>query len=140
MMVAGPRVTSAMARDGFLPRALTGDDIRPTAAVVLQGALAIAMLLTSSFEALMAGIGVACTASSALCALALLRVARERPRDVAPVARVTAVVFLVASSAEVLIALWLVPRALLWLAGLGVLTIVGYRRAAGVTPRQARPG
>ncbi len=88
MMLTGPCVTAVMARDGFLPRWLAGDGVSPKAsAVMLQGGLALVLLMTSSFEKLMAGMGVVLTACSALCALALLRVARRRQADVAPTAR-----------------------------------------------------
>ena len=130
MMLTGPAVSSAMASDGFLPRWLAGDGVHPKAsAVVLQGGLALVLLWTSSFDKLIAGMGVVLTASSALCALALLRVARRRESGVAPIARIAAAVFLVAASAEVVMAIWIFPRALVWLAGLGILTAFGYRRA-----------
>jgi APA family basic amino acid/polyamine antiporter len=131
MMLAGPSVTSAMADDGFLPRWLGTNGVDPkAAAVLLQGGLALVLLLTSSFEKLMAGMGVVLTASSALCALALLRVARREASVPAP-ARLAALVYLVAASAEVVMAVWIFPRALVWLAGLAVVTVLGYRRASG---------
>jgi APA family basic amino acid/polyamine antiporter len=132
MMLTGPSVTSAMAHDGFLPRWLAVSRVRPNASpVLLQGGLAVALLLTSSFEKLIAGMGVVLTASSALCALALLRVARRRPGAVATSARIAASLYLAAASAEVAMAIWIFPRALLWLLGLAVVTVLGYRRAPG---------
>ena len=125
MMLAGPSVTSAMANDGFLPRWLAGNGVHPRRnAVLLQGGLAVVLLLTSSFEKLMAGMGVLLTASSALCALALLRVARRPASGVAVTARIAATIFLVAASAEVVMAIWIFPRTLVWLAGVAVLTAV----------------
>ena len=139
MMLTGPSVTSVMARDGFLPRWLAGDGAQPKASAAwLQGGLALVLLLTSSFDKLMAGMGVVLTASSSLCALALLRVARRHPGRVAATARVAAVVYFVVSSAEVGMALWIFPRALAWLAGLAVLTALGYRRAIGARVARER--
>ena len=140
MMMTGPSVTSVMARDGFLPRWLAGDGSQPKAsAALLQSGLALALLLTSSFEKLMAGMGVVLTASSALCALALLRVARRQPGRVATTARIAALVYFVVSGAAVVMALWIFPRALAWLAGLAVLTALGYRRAMGSRLARERP-
>ncbi len=139
MMLTGPCVTSVMARDGFLPRWLAGDGVSPKAsAVMLQGGLALVLLLTSSFEKLMAGMGVVLTACSALCALSLLLVARRRQAQVAPTARVAAAIYLVVSSAEVVMSIWIFPRALLWLAGLAILTVLGYQRAPGGGSRRIR--
>lgn len=137
MMLTGPRVTSAMARDGFLPTSLAGSDTHPRATtVLLQGGLALILLLTSSFERLMAGVGVALTASSALCALALLRMPKTDVRAFsARGARTAALVYFVGASAEVVMALWLFPQALLWLAGLAALTLAGYRRAVTIKAR-----
>jgi APA family basic amino acid/polyamine antiporter len=138
MMLTGPRVTGAMARDGFLPRWLAGSDVHPRAtAVLLQGGLALVLLLTSSFEKLMAGVGVALTASSALCALAFLRSPRpDVPSLAAWTARAAALVYFVGASAEVVMALWLFPQAVLWLATLSVLTLAGYRGAIAVKARR----
>jgi len=137
MMLTGPRVTSAMARDGFLPTSLAGSDTHPRATtVLLQGGLALILLLTSSFERLMAGVGVALTASSALCALALLRMPKADLRALSAWgARTGALVYLIGASAEVVMALWLPFVIYRVLAGLAVLTVGGYRRAVAVKAR-----
>jgi APA family basic amino acid/polyamine antiporter len=80
MVFAGPRVYAAMAHDGFLPRALSGRDGRPTrAAIALQGGLALVVLLTHSLQDMLMGLGAILTVFSALTACALLRARSTRP-------------------------------------------------------------
>lgn len=58
MMLVGPRVYAAMARDGFLPRALAGTEGKPpVGAVVLQGTLALCLLLISDVATVLGGVG-----------------------------------------------------------------------------------
>lgn len=58
MMLVGPRVYAAMARDGFLPSALAGAEGKPpVGAVVLQGALAMVLLLWSDVASVLSGVG-----------------------------------------------------------------------------------
>src|SRR6185503_3805275 len=50
MTMIGPRVYAAMARDGYLPAAFAGKDGRPPLwSVLLQGAIAMAVAMTTSF-------------------------------------------------------------------------------------------
>lgn len=58
MMLVGPRVYAAMARDGFLPRQLAGAEGKPpVGAVVLQGAIALALLMISDVATVLGGVG-----------------------------------------------------------------------------------
>jgi APA family basic amino acid/polyamine antiporter len=58
MMLVGPRVYAAMARDGFLPAALAGREGKPpVGAVVLQGAIALLMLLWSDVATVLGTVG-----------------------------------------------------------------------------------
>jgi amino acid transporter len=58
MMLVGPRGYSAMARDGFLPAVLAGNEGQPpVGAVVLQGALAMLLLLWSDVASVLSGVG-----------------------------------------------------------------------------------
>jgi APA family basic amino acid/polyamine antiporter len=58
MMLVGPRVYAAMARDGFLPAVLAGNEGQPpVGAVVLQGALAMLLLLWSDVASVLSGVG-----------------------------------------------------------------------------------
>lgn len=58
MMLVGPRVYAAMARDGFLPRQLAGTEGRPpVGAVILQGAIALGLLVISDVATVLGGVG-----------------------------------------------------------------------------------
>ncbi len=74
MTMAGPRVAAAMAAEGFLPRALAGREGRPPVwSVLLQSSLALVLLATNSFEALLRSVGVLLTLVSALTVALVLR-------------------------------------------------------------------
>jgi APA family basic amino acid/polyamine antiporter len=84
MVFVGPRVYAAMAEDGFLPRVLRADGAGPPpAAVVLQGALALAILFTHPLQEMARNLGAVLVVSPALTAAALFRLPRARP-DLAP--------------------------------------------------------
>lgn len=65
LLMAGPRVAARMAADGVLPRWLAPRGTAPTAAVLLQGALALAVARWSTLASLLAGIGFVLGLSSA---------------------------------------------------------------------------
>ncbi|MCY3003733.1 MAG: hypothetical protein NTV21_18205 [Planctomycetota bacterium] len=70
---------SSMASDGRFPSSFEAQSgVTPTRATLLQGALALVMLLTHSFDLLVENVGAVLTFTSALTALALVR-ARLRP-------------------------------------------------------------
>ena len=80
MLFVGPRVYSAMARDGLLPRVFAGEDGRPPrASVMLQGALALVLLYTHPLQQMLANVGAILTLFAALVALSLFRVRFGRP-------------------------------------------------------------
>jgi APA family basic amino acid/polyamine antiporter len=72
LVMAGPRVTAKMAMDGYLPAWLTVADGPPRAAIAIQAALALILLWTSSFEALLTYIGFTLGISTAVTVVALL--------------------------------------------------------------------
>lgn len=73
MTLIGPRVSAAMARGGFLPRFLAGEEGRPPlGAVLLQSAIALVLLATHGFEELLRSIGAILTLNSGLTVAALL--------------------------------------------------------------------
>jgi basic amino acid/polyamine antiporter, APA family len=75
MILLGPRVYAAMAHDGYLPRALAGAGGKPpTGAVVLQGALALALVFTHSLKDALSNVGAILVLFSALTALGLFKV------------------------------------------------------------------
>ena len=85
-MMSGPRIAVAMAEDGLFFRALsrTGPRGAPTAAVALQGALALAAAATATFDPILVYVGFTLTISAGATVLAafVLRVREpdaERP-------------------------------------------------------------
>jgi len=100
MIFLGPRVYAAMARDGFLPRFLAGrGEHPPRSAIVLQGALALVIVLTQPLQAVLAMVGGVLMLFAALTALGLL-VARARGRTPTPslAALGAAVIYVVVSA------------------------------------------
>ena len=126
MIMTGPRVYFAMARDGCFPSALGrvgGRTRAPVLALALQGIWSGVLALTGTFEALIAYTGFAIVAFSSV-AVASLFVLRRRPgRFRRPGAvwgyPLTPIAFLVAGAAMLVQAIRYQPGASL--AGLGVI-------------------
>ncbi len=107
MIFLGPRVYAAMARDGFLPAFLAGrGEHPPRSAVLLQGALALLIVLTQRLQAALALVGGVLMLFAALTAAGLV-VARLRGRTPAPSGLAVG-----AAAAYVLISAWLFHAAL----------------------------
>lgn len=132
MTFVGPRVYAAMARDGYLPRALAGSaDRPPLGSVLLQGSVALLILVTHSLQQILQNVGAILTIFSALTAAALFKARfldRRSPRP--PTHR------LVAAGLYVLAAGWMVyfgvrlsPTFWLWTGPFVVLAAVGYGAA-----------
>ena len=80
MVFVGPRVYAAMARDGYLPAVLGGRSDAPSfAATVLQGQLALLILLTHPLQEMLQNLGAVLTLFAALTAGALFKVRFRRP-------------------------------------------------------------
>jgi len=79
MIMAGPRVYARMAGDGFLPNWLRCEAGPPRAGIGLQLALALALLWSNTFEALLSYIGFTLSLSTALTVLGLVRLKRRTP-------------------------------------------------------------
>ncbi|MFZ5446111.1 MAG: APC family permease [Myxococcota bacterium] len=72
MLMVGPRVYAAMAKDGFLPAVLAGREGQPpTGAVLLQGAIAIALLFTHDVRTVLSNVGAILVLFAALTVLGL---------------------------------------------------------------------
>jgi amino acid transporter len=79
MMMVGPRVAAAMARDGLLPRAFEERGGRPPiGSVVLQGGIALLLLLSHSVREALTNVGAILVLFTALTVACLFRV-RPRP-------------------------------------------------------------
>ena len=72
LIMAGSRVYSKMAADGYLPAWLATSSGPPRASIALQAALAFILLWTSSFDALLTYIGFTLGISTAATVVALL--------------------------------------------------------------------
>lgn len=92
MMMAGPRVYAAMARDGFLPARFAGTPgAPPRASVILQGIVALLIVVTHSLQSVLQNVGAVLLLFSGLTVLSLFAVRyvhtqRPRPRRIALVA------------------------------------------------------
>ncbi|MFT3711243.1 MAG: amino acid permease [Archangium sp.] len=104
MMLVGPRVYSAMARDGFLPAALAGKEGKPpVGAVVLQGAIALLMLLWSDVATVLGGVGELVVIFAALTMVGLFaRVRAAQPEQRPSIASLVAAAVYVGSAAYML--------------------------------------
>ncbi|HEX7700477.1 MAG TPA: hypothetical protein VF403_07145, partial [Kofleriaceae bacterium] len=70
----GPRVYAAMARDGYLPKIFAGkDDKPPLWSVLLQGAIAITVAMTTDFIKAIATVGTVLTLMAALTVLGVFK-------------------------------------------------------------------
>ncbi|MCH7747764.1 MAG: amino acid permease [Acidobacteria bacterium] len=126
MVMAGPRVYYAMARDGQFPAMVARVDSRfrtPLVAIVAQGVWASVLVLTGRFDQLVeyTGFAVVLFAGVAVASLFVLR--RRNPREPRPFRAwgypVAPTVFVVASLLIVLSALWRSPAT----SGAGLLVI-----------------
>ena len=89
MTFLGPRVCAVMAKDGFLPAVLKGKEGKPpVGAILLQGAIALFLVLAYQLQAVLSNIGAILTLVSALTVFSLFWICfkrREYPRPSLPV-------------------------------------------------------
>jgi len=100
MTMIGPRVYAAMARDGYLPAAFAGKDDRPPVwSVLLQGAIAMAVAMTTSFIKAISTVGAVLTLMAALTALGVFKLQFDDRRTEKPgaAALIAAAIFVVLS-------------------------------------------
>ncbi len=96
MTMIGPRVYAAMARDGYLPAVFAGEGDRPpVGAVLLQGALALAVAMTTSFIKAIENVGAVLTLMAALTALGVWKLQFDRRQAEKPgvLALISAAIF-----------------------------------------------
>ena len=79
MVMAGPRVYAKMADDGVFPRMFRSRDGAPTAAVALQGALAVGVVWLTGLRELLSYLGFMLGLSAAGTAAALFLAVRRQP-------------------------------------------------------------
>ncbi len=156
MTMIGPRVYAAMARDGYLPRVFAGTDGRPPVwSVVLQGAIAVTVAMTTSFIKAIATVGTVLTLMAALTALGVFKLqldARQTEKP-GPSALVAATVFVglagwmlyFAFTSPLLNTVQLpvvgkVSSPLVWLVFIALVTLLYAGWVAVRGPRPATPG
>jgi APA family basic amino acid/polyamine antiporter len=133
MLLVGPRVYAEMARDGFLPAALAGrPGSPPRTSVLLQGALAIALLYLNTIAELLNNVAAVLVLFSGLVALSLFLVKRRRPdlRAPRPAALVAAGVYALSSAWMLFYAFENQTGLLLWLAAAFGAGLLAYAYAA----------
>jgi amino acid transporter len=92
----GPRVYAAMARDGYLPKAFAGREGKPPLwSVLMQGAIAVSVAMTTSFIKAIGTIGSILTLMAALTVLGVFKLQLDKKQEEKPgiVALIAATVF-----------------------------------------------
>ena len=129
MTFLGPRVYSAMAQDGFLPAVLKGKEGKPPfGAILLQGAIALFLVLAYQLQAILSNIGAILTLISALTVFSLFWICfkrREYPRP-APLILIAAGLFLVISVVMLYFGLSESPTLILWVGICILAALIGY--------------
>lgn len=132
MMMVGPRVYVAMARDGVLPRIFAGDTGKPPLnSTLLQAGVALVLLFSQSLRETVLSASMFLMVFTSLSALALFRIRHRRPTSPPPsTARLAAAVAYTGAVATIL-AVNLRFSAPLWLTLIGVMVIAfaGYQFA-----------
>lgn len=141
MTFIGPRVYAAMADDGFLPKALKARQGRPPlGSVLLQGAIALAILMSHRLQELLTDVGAVLTFFAALTGIALIRARLTRTSGPKPsgVTVAAAVVFVASACWMLYFGLQRSKYLGLWLAVFIILAGAGYLAATASKNRSAR--
>lgn len=137
--LAGPRVYSEMARDGFLPQALVGRAGQPpVGAVLLQGSLALVILQTHTLRQALANVGAILTLFTALVSLSVFRIWRKSRGRARPDALTHAAAAVQVTTAAFMLYIGLRHSTglLVWIGVVAAAALVGY----SLTSRRAMPG
>ncbi len=129
MTFLGPRVYAAMARDGFLPAALKGKEGRPpVGAVMLQGAIALFLVLAYQLGEVLSNVGAILTLFSALTVFSLFWVRFRRKEFPRPqtAALVAAFIYLAFSGVMLYFGFRSSPTLNLWVGSSILAALVGY--------------
>lgn len=100
MTFLGPRVCAAMARDGFLPAALKGEEGKPpVGAVLMQGAIALFLVFAYGLQDMLSNVGAMLTLFSALTVFSLfwIRFSRKEYQRPGPLVLIAAGFYLMTS-------------------------------------------
>jgi basic amino acid/polyamine antiporter, APA family len=103
MTMIGPRVYAAMARDGYLPRIFAGKEGKPPMwSVLMQGAIAVSVAMTTSFIKAIGTIGSILTLMAALTVLGVFKLQLDPAQEEKP-----GIVALIAATVFVALAGWM---------------------------------
>jgi APA family basic amino acid/polyamine antiporter len=129
MTFLGPRVYAAMARDGFLPRVLQGKEGRPPCgAVILQGAIALFLVIVYQLGEVLNNVGAILTLFSALTVFSLFWVRFRRTDRVKTAfpAMVAAFFYLLLSGIMLYFGFKRSPTLNLWVGASILMALIGY--------------
>jgi amino acid transporter len=129
MTFLGPRVYSAMARDGFLPRVLQGKEGKPPiGAVILQGAIALFLVFAYQLQQILNNVGAILTLFSALTVFSLfwVRFRNKAPMRPAMTALVAALFYLLLSGVMLYFGFKQSPTLNLWVGASILMALIGY--------------
>ncbi len=129
MTFLGPRVYAAMAKDGFLPRALQGKEGKaPVGAVVLQGAIALFLVFAYRLQEVLGNVGAILTLFSALTAFSLFWVRFKRKELAKPStpAMGAALLYLLLSAVMLYFGFKRSPTLNLWVGASIAAALIGY--------------
>jgi len=129
MVFAGPRVYSAMAKDGYLPKILQAKEGKPpVGSVLLQAAIALIILFTQNLQNILHDIGAILTLFSALTAASLLWVCYKQRGNitVSRIKMAAAVIFIISTAYMFYYGLQADTNLLLWIVLISVAASFGY--------------
>ena len=129
MTFIGPRVYAAMARDGFLPSILNGKEGKPPiGAVLLQGAIALALVVAYNLTKVLENVGAVLTLFCALTIFSLFWAyfrRREYERS-APLVLIAGAFYLIMSISMLCVGFSMSGTLILWVGICLVAALVGY--------------
>ncbi len=126
MLLVGPRVYAAMAKDGFLPGFLAAKAGKPpTGAVLLQGAIALLLTFTHDVRSVLSNVGAILVLFAAL-TVAGLFVAKARGKDPSAVSLICAGVYVISAAWMLFEGFRKSPTLLLWVAVVGLVGLFAF--------------
>ena len=138
MTFLGPRVSAAMAKDGFLPAILKGKEGKPPfGAILLQGAIALFLVLVYQLQEALSNVGAILTLFSALTVFSLFWVyfkRREYPRP-SPLVMAAGSLYLIISVVMLYFGFSGSLTLNLWVGICIIATLIGYY----ITKRKMKP-
>jgi amino acid transporter len=129
MTFIGPRVYAAMAKDGFLPNILKGEEGKPPiGAVLLQGAIALFLVFAYRLQEVLNNVGAILTLFSALTVFSLFWICFKRKEYPRPALIVLAAgcLYLMLSSVMLYFGFMKSPTLNLWVGGSILAALIGY--------------